>query len=146
MNEPTHRAANVPMVTSHVALHLLINQLMQCVAPLADERQNTLTNEISPFLLVRTNPGKLGMVIRQLLTTINNHAENTSIRLSAKMYGDVLLLHIKKKCTTPHPGFAEHLQPLQQMAREFYGDVSITSHRNDITTVALSFMNQCHTA
>ncbi|RYY62352.1 MAG: HAMP domain-containing histidine kinase [Chitinophagaceae bacterium] len=128
--------------SSHVALHLLIGQLNLALQPAAAERNNTLVNEIPPCLLVRTNASRLAMVIRQLIETVNRYCEKTSIHLSAGIFGDVLLLHVRKK---QYPGekrnLAECLLPLQQLAQEFYSNVSVTSQRNNVTTLALSFIS-----
>ena len=126
----------------HVALHLLINQLSLSVNPAALARQNTLVNDVSPCLLVRTDAQRLGLVLRQLLETLNSNSEKSSIHLSAKISGDVLQLDIRNKTVRQTNNLAGCLLPLKLLAQEFYRTVTITSQRDNVTTLALGFTSQ----
>ncbi|RYY55405.1 MAG: HAMP domain-containing histidine kinase [Chitinophagaceae bacterium] len=129
-------------ITTHVALHLLLNQLSIAVLPAASQRNNTLVNEINPCLLVRTNAARLGKVVRQLLDTINRNCENSQIFLSAKIFGDVLLFQVRQKSPVDNINFTEFLAPLRQMAEGFYDNVSVSTQRSNVTTLAFSYQNQ----
>ncbi len=141
MNHSGTRDPN-ELTGAHVALHLVINELSEAILPVALHRSNTLVNEVSPSLLVRTNLDKLTAVLSNLLETVISNSQDSLIRFSAKIYDDVLLLHIKKNCRQFNDEFVNCLGPVQRLAEELYGSVCITSHRNDVTTVALSFINQ----
>lgn len=129
-----------PSVQSEVALHLMINQLSISVLPSAMRRQSVVVNDIPAALHVNTDAHKLAAVLGSLLNTVVGHSNNSYIRISAKTYGNVALLHIKDNCRLNSPAFACRLVEIQQLAERIGGSVGVTSYRNGITTVAFSFI------
>lgn len=80
--------------------------------------------------------------MRQLLDTINSNCENSQISLSAKIFGDVLLFQVRRKSAANQVNFADCLSPLRRLAEGLYDNVSLTSQRSDLTTLAFSYLNQ----
>ncbi len=127
---------------SQVALHVMISQLSVSTMPAAIERRNVVVNDIPQKMLVNIDAHKLAAVLGSLLQTVNTHTNNSYIRISAKHYGNVTLLHIKENSRLNSPAFAGSLVAIQEMAERIGGNVSVTSYRNEVTTVAFSFVNQ----
>jgi hypothetical protein len=132
---------NTTSTQSQVALHLMINQLSVSTLPTAMRRQSIIVNDIPQSMYVNTDAHKLAAVLGTLLNTVITHTSNTYIHISAKNYGDVMLLHIKENSRLNSPSFAGKLAEIQEMAEHIGGNVSVTSYRNEITTVAFSFVN-----
>ncbi len=130
-----------PASQSKVALHLMINQLSVSTMPAAARNQSTIVNEIPAELYVNTDQHKLAAVIGSLLNAMISHTGNAAIHVSAKAYGNVMLLHLKGQSKLNNPVFAGTLSEVQQLAQNVGGTVGVTSCRNNITTVALSFTN-----
>jgi signal transduction histidine kinase len=126
---------------SQVALHLMVDRLTVKTLPIAVRKGNILINEIAREIYVKTDAGELSIVLGNLLETIVQHTCDSRIRISAKTYGNVMLLHIKEDSRLNSPAFASSLVDVQRLADKIGGCVSVTSYRNMVTTVALSFLN-----
>jgi hypothetical protein len=137
----SYAQASKASTQSQVALHLMINQLSVSTLPTAIRRENVVVNDIPAAMYVHTDAHKLAAVIGGLLNTVIGHSSNSYIRVSAKSYGHVMLVHIKDNGRLNSPGFAGSLADIQKLAERIGGSVSVTSYRNDVTTVALSFVN-----
>lgn len=132
---------NTTSTQSQVALHLMINQLSLSTLPTAMRRQSIIVNDIPQRMYVTTDAHKLAAVLGSLLNTVISHTSNAYIHISAKNYGNVMLLHIKENSRLNSPSFAGKLVEIQEMAERIGGNVSVTSYRNEVTTVAFSFVN-----
>ena len=126
---------------SEVALHLMVNHLTVKTLPNAIRKGSVLINEIAREIYVKTDAGELSLVLGNLLQTIIQHTRDSKIRISAKTYGNVMLLHIKEDSKLNSPAFASSLVDVQRLADKIGGCVSVTSYRNKVTTVACGFLN-----
>ena len=126
---------------SQVALHLMVNQLSISTMPSAVRRQNVVVNDVPSTLYFHGNEQKLAAVLGSLLTTIIGHSQNSQLRISAKSYGNVIVLHLRENSRLNSPSFATSLVRVQELADRIGGSVSVTSYRNKVTTVAFSFLS-----
>jgi len=124
---------------SFLALHLMVSELSKSIPSRIHEK--TIVNDIPAGLRVSADQHQLAAVIGSLLDTVIGHTRSKQIRISAKSYGNVTLLHIKDKSQLNSPDFANSLVDVQELAEKLNGNVSVTSYRNEVTTVAFSFMN-----
>jgi hypothetical protein len=83
----------------------------------------------------------LASVISSLLHTVVTHTENSCIRIAAKEYGDIILVHLKDSSNFNNYAVANDLQQIQALAKKMGGCVSITSRREENTIIAFSFPN-----
>lgn len=142
MLRPYTEIKPVPKSTqSTIALHLMINQLSVSSMPVAIRRRNVIVNDVPSDLVIKSDEQKLAAVLGNLLNTVIGHANDSYIRITAKLYGGVTLLHIKENSRLNSPAFANSLVEIQELAEKIGGSVSVTSYRNDITTIALSITN-----
>jgi hypothetical protein len=125
---------------SQVALHLMVNQLTQKKRATTSS-DNVIHNDIPAEMFVDADQHKLAAVLGMLLNTIHIHNKNSTIRITAKKYHNVILLHMKSDSKFNSPVFAGVLTDVEQIARNIGGTVGVTSYRNNITTVVLSFIN-----
>jgi hypothetical protein len=132
--------ANKPSALSQVPLQLMISQLSVSTMPMALRRKNVVVNDIPAALYVHADAHKLAAVIGSLLNTVIGHSSNSYIRVSAKSHGNVTLLYIKDNSRLNSPAFAGSLVEIQELAARIGGSISVTSYRNDETTVALSLL------
>jgi len=119
---------------SEIALHLMVNRVV--------ENPWVVTNHISPDIYVDADLPKLAAVMSSLLTAVSGHTKQTGLTISAKKYHNVLLLHLKTETELNFPEFIETISGLQPMAQEMGGTIELTSYRNNISTVAFSFLNR----
>jgi hypothetical protein len=127
---------------SQVALHLMVTRLSVNSMPAAMRCRSIIVNDIPEGLRINTDEQKLAAVLGSLLHTVISHANDSYIRISAKQYHNVTLLHIKENSRLNSPSFAQRLCEVQEIAEKIGGSVSVTSYRNEITTIALSVVNQ----
>jgi hypothetical protein len=121
-------------------LRQVANRLVNTFLPLAARNKNFFVNEIPENLSISNNPQLVASVLGGLISSVVSNTKNSCIRLSAKVYNHVILLHVKDCSSQGHP--EEHrLRQLQPIAEKIGGVVSITSQRMNITTFAFSFPN-----
>ena len=131
---------NKAATQSQLALHLMVSKLSVKTTP-SNPSEKTIVNDVPSWLQVNTDQHKLAAIISRLLDKVIDHTDSSRIRICAKNYHNVTILHIKDKSRLNSPAFANSLVEVQELAEELRGSVSVTSYRNDVTTVALSFMN-----
>ena len=122
-----------------ISLYDLIDNTIRSSLPFALQNHNLILNEISSGFMVHCEKQSLTEVIREVLNAIMEFSKSSYIRISAKRYHEIVLVHFKdfnilNKNQPPYK-----LQPVQQLASEIEGYVGITSYRQYETTIALSF-------
>ncbi|MEI9943544.1 MAG: hypothetical protein WDN26_04925 [Chitinophagaceae bacterium] len=128
-------------IQSTITLHELVEQLTVNKLPAAIHRQNIIMNNVHPALEIFADEQQVAMVLGNLLNTIISYTSNSCIRISAKTFGNVTILHLREHSRLNNPQFISSLSDIQEMAEEIGGSVNVTSYRNEMTTVAMSFMN-----
>ncbi|MBN8673280.1 MAG: HAMP domain-containing histidine kinase [Chitinophagales bacterium] len=131
----------IPVLEQDFPLHLMINRLIISTMPLASRQQCIIVNEVKPGFCVEADEKKLLAVTGHLLNAVIAHSKNCSLAVSAKKIGHVILLHVKVNNRLYSRPFAEKLAGIQEMALKAGASVSVTSFRNNITTLAIGFMN-----
>ena len=126
---------------SHVALHLMVSRISASSLPSATRKNSFIINDVPSDLQANTDENMLATIFGSLLNTVITHTENCCIRVSAKVYGKVVLLHLKETHRLNTPAFAGNLRQLQQLAEKIGGTVSVSNNRNEATTIVFSFVN-----
>jgi hypothetical protein len=83
----------------------------------------------------------LAAVFGSLLNAVISHTENSCIRVSAKLYGKVVIVNLKETHQPVTPSLALSLRQVQQLAEKIGGNISIGSDRNRPATIIFSFVN-----
>ncbi|MFC0773358.1 hypothetical protein [Terrimonas alba] len=122
-------------------LFTLVNQLAETFMNKAAHRKICLVNEIPVHLHVKTDLQMTTSILNGLLASLVSHAMDTSIRLSAKRYGNVILLQARDTGSLNAMAVESHLQVLQPMAEKLKGSIAITSQRKNTTTITFGFPN-----
>lgn len=126
----------------NVNLHALVQQLSDNSC----DTSQRLINDIPDQFTVATDVRKLSLVLQELLQQVAGRCPDADIRISAKAYHGVVLLHIKEKARLNTPEFACELVKIQEIAEKMGGTLSITSYRNGTTTITFSFINRRYAA
>lgn len=126
---------------NHVALHLMVNRISASSLPSATRKNSFIINDVPADLQTSTDENMLATIFGSLLNTVITHTENCCIRISAKVYGKVVLLHLKETHRLNSPAFAGNIRQLQQLAEKIGGTVSVSNNRNEATTIVFSFIN-----
>lgn len=129
------------IIQTPVALHLLVSRISASSVPSATRKNSFIINDVPADLQANTDEHMLALVFDSLLNTVITYTENCCIRVSAKLYGKVVLCQLKETHPVNSPAFAGNLRQVQQLAEKIGGSVSISNERGDSTTIVFSFIN-----
>jgi hypothetical protein len=125
-----------------VSLYDLIDNTIRSSLPFALRSHNLILNEISSGFTVNCDKQTLSEVIRQVLNAIMEFSKSSYIRISAKRYHEIVLIHFKDFNILSKTQAPYKLQPIQPLASSIDGYVGVTSFRQYETTIALSFADK----
>jgi hypothetical protein len=134
------------MVGTHVAighpsvlLYDIIENEIRSSLPYASRSHNLIVNEISPGIFVRKAKDTLINALRELLSTVTKSSKGSYIRISAKRFHNIVLLHIRNYNILDKQKMPYDIGELQKLSAKINGYIGITSQRLNETTIALSF-------
>lgn len=120
-------------------IHEVADNLVKSFLPEAVSNQNFFINDIPEHLQFQKDSQVVASVLGGLLSAIATYAKNSCIRLTAKLYGNVILIHVKNSNSFNCNVIQGRLQQLQLLAGKAQGSVGFTSHQNNITSVTFGF-------
>jgi len=77
------------------ALQSLVSRLVAGIVPMAVHGRNFFVNDISRDLVVHADTEMVKAVLNNLFTSIVPYVENSCIRITAKVYGNVVLVQLR---------------------------------------------------
>ncbi len=119
-------------------LHSITDSLVSSIEPAAASRGNHFINDITDDICVDANRELLANVIAGLICAVNSQVKDSKIRLTAKQYTDVILIHLKDYNKNE---FIIIDRKIQALAEKMGGFVGVCSRRNNLTTIAFCFPN-----
>ena len=119
----------------------LVDTLVGSSSQLANKNRAQITNEISKGLKLTTNIEIVSSILGRLVQLLLTRSKESNIRISAKIFSNVVVMHIKDCNSASTCIAASGLQDLQPLVEKINGYVAITSYRNQQTTIAFSFPN-----
>ncbi len=129
------------LLKSPVALHLMVSRISAGSLPSATRKNSFIINDVPADLQAVTDENMLATVFGTLLNAVITHSENCCIRISAKIYGKVVLFQLKETHRLNTPAFAGNLRQVQELAERIGGTVSVSNDHTDTTTIVFSFVN-----
>jgi hypothetical protein len=135
------KSAYPASVQSVSTLQQLVGCLMTSFIPVANRNNNHFENDIPDDVYIDTDMELVATVLSGLLGAVTKNAKDSCIRLSAKIYGHVILVHVKDYNSVNYFPVENRLQQLQSLAEKIGGAVGVTSQRHNVTTFAFSFPN-----
>ena len=124
-----------------VALHQLIDQLVYSLLPQTTQQKSLIVNDVQQGLLVNTDKNILTTVLSNLLDTTIMHTQNNCIRISAKFFGNITLIHVKDNDNLHDRAIIDSMYQVESMAEKLGGCITISNNRVNGTTVAFSVFN-----
>src|SRR5262245_23557041 len=79
-----------------LALQTIVNRISAGSVSAATRKQSFIVNDIPADIQVNTDEQMLATVFGGLLNTVINYTENCCIRVSAKLYGGIVLISLKE--------------------------------------------------
>jgi hypothetical protein len=124
-----------------VGLQVMVNRISTSSLPAAIRKHSFIVNDIPADISVSTDENMLATVFGSLLNTVITHTENCCIRISAKLYGKVVLVNLREIHQANGQAFRGSLRQIQQLAEKIGGAVSISRGQTKETTILFSFAN-----
>lgn len=130
-----------PIILQVSRLHEVVDQLLKTFTAKATSNKSYFVNEIPGHLQLSRDPQVIASVLGGLLTTVVSYAKDSCIQLSAKMYGNIILVRVKNSGGFNINGIENKLQTLLPLAERMRGSIGFTTQRNNLTTICFGFSN-----
>jgi hypothetical protein len=125
-----------------VSLYDLVSHIADSHSPAAQRNKSFIVNDVPEDISIANNKDLVASVLSGLVKVVILHSQNSRIRIMAKSYGNVILLHVKDDGCVNYDSISQNLSRMQSLAERLGGFVGFTSYRNRQTTIAFSFMNK----
>jgi hypothetical protein len=122
-------------------LRELAGSLADTFSRVATRNKNFFLNDIPEDLCIDTDSELVATVMSGLMYAVVRNAKESCIRLSAKTYGNVVLVHVKDCNNSDYCQVETGLKQLMPVAEKMGGCVSVTSQRHKVATFAFTFPN-----
>jgi len=122
-------------------LNELVDQLMVSLLPRTLQQKSLIVNDVPDELFVNTDKNVLATIVSYLLNETVSNTEHNCIRVTAKKFGNITLVHVKNNDISHEISISNGLQYIQPMAEKLGGCISITSNKIKGTTIAFTFNN-----
>jgi hypothetical protein len=127
--------------TNTIFLNDLIDVLVNSLHPAAKRNKSLVVNDVPENIIIDSNEHLLASVLGTLMKEVITHTENGCIRITAKLFGNIVLLHVKNDGLLNYDSISQNLSGIQSQVETLGGFIGFTSYRNKLTTIAFSFTN-----
>lgn len=127
----------VKAITLERLVHALINVKLESVV----RKRSFFINEVQCNLPLKADRNVVTKVLDSLLQNVLNETASSCIRISAKEYSQVLLIHIYDNHEADYGAENVVSELVQVEAKKIGGFVGITRHQKNQTVIAFSFPN-----
>jgi K+-sensing histidine kinase KdpD len=128
------------MPVTDPTLHGIVTNLIHGIAPLALHNKNYVVNNVPPDLQVAANGSIISSVLDNLFHTAIRHTQNSVILISARVYGQAVLLQVKSRGTVS-PSLSAELGQVCMKAKKTGGVIELTRHETEQASIAYCFLN-----
>lgn len=118
-----------------------VDRVVKTLLPKASKNKNFFVNDIPDHFQLEKDAHVIASVLGGLLSTVVSCAKDSCIWLSAKLYGNVVLVHVKNSNGFRGKAIENQLQQLQRIAGKTRGTVGFTTHESNITSITFGFLN-----
>ena len=119
----------------------IVDNIVTTLLPKATMNKSFFVNDIPDRFQLGRNSEAIASVIGSLLSTVVSYAKDSCIWLSAKLYGNVILVHVKSSNGFQSPAIKGQIRKLQALAGKNRGTIGLTICQNHITSLTLEFSN-----
>lgn len=129
-----------------IPLQEIVHRIAASSLSAAARKHSFIVNDIPTDLSVDTDENLLASVVATLLYTVIDHTEYSCIRVSAKTFGEIILVNVKEVHRAGGHAFDGNLRGIQKLAERIGGAVSVSNNREKSTDILFSFANHIHAA
>ncbi len=121
-------------------LYELTDFLVTKFKPEVTSNKSVFINEIPAHLELVADKQLLSSVLNKLFSVVASYTKDSCIRLSAKKYGNTVLIKLKESSSLNRVVVEKEIVKLKQLAEQLHGSVGITGQRK-LTTITFGFPN-----
>jgi hypothetical protein len=129
-------------VAPELSLQHIVQSLVVNYHNAAVSQNSFFVNEVPATLAISADKGTVTDLLGNIFSLVANYCRDTCIKISAKAYHDVIVMHIKDTSAFNNYVLDSELQNLKTGADKIGGFLEVTSQRKKETTIAFSFINQ----
>jgi hypothetical protein len=124
-----------------LTLHKLTDLLIISLLPRTTFLKSIVVNDINTELHANADQELLASVLSCLLHSAIVYSPASSIRVSAKAFGYITLVHVRTNDTQQLELFSDSLYQLQPLAEKLGGCITVTNNSIQGATLAFTFIN-----
>lgn len=117
----------------------LIAEIAICI-PAVSSGKVFIANDVNPGFHVETEGTYLRAIIRRLLETAVLHSSGSQIKIWAKQFHNLTVLHLKYKDERPEVELQKMIAHLEPFAERMGGCLYLTSHLPNDISIAFTFL------
>jgi len=121
----------------HELADFLISKFQREVA----SNKSIFINEIPAHLELRADKQLLSAILNGLFSVITTYSKDSSIRLSAKTRGNMVLIQVRESVSLNGAAVENRVSKLKPLAEKLRGSLGVTSRREKPTTITFGFPN-----
>lgn len=122
-------------------LQKMVSRLVAGIIPTATRNRSFLINDIPPGLQIIAPTAMVATVLTNLFTVVASNTRDSCIRITAKVYHNVILVQVRNRNSPNSYTLAHSLQPAQPIAEKIGGYLGVTTQLHNETTIVFSFPN-----
>jgi hypothetical protein len=127
-------------------LDKMLSRMLGMFQPVAVRHNSFIVNDIAPGFYVSADEKLLERALGSLLISVISRCHNSCIRVSAKLYNNIVLLRINESTGRFTHGLEDSLYHSQLLAAKLGGCVVTNNLRKTQSTVTFTFMNSMNAA
>lgn len=122
-------------------LHSLVNQVVVDILPLAAKRRSLIINDVQRDLVVNVDEQQLAILLKDLLCDTISNTENDCIRIMAKSFTSLVLMHVRTNDFRCEEAIANNLKQFDGIAEKLGGCLSVTKNKLYGGSISFTFVN-----
>lgn len=120
-------------------LREITDHLISVFANKAGLKGSFFINDVPGDLPVHSDRQTVTSVLTGVLSALVLNSRDSCIRMSAKVYGQVVLLKVKDSNSSDIDGIETEISKFKPLAEKMRGSVHVTNYRKKLTTVTFGF-------
>jgi len=128
-------------VTTKRTLQELVDRLVTGELSAVLQKESFIVNEVPGELVIAADEKMLAGVLKGLLHIVVSNAKNSCIRVAAKVYGDIVLVHVRDTRRSDNRTIMQRMEEIQTLAGKVGGCVTVCNQQEEAITLAFSFFN-----
>ncbi|MBK5272443.1 MAG: hypothetical protein JJE22_15670 [Bacteroidia bacterium] len=139
--QPRSPIADSEKTSTCISLHKFVSSLIDDLLSRTSGNLITIINDVPSEMLVSTDKNTLTTITANLLDIFVMNSQSDSIHISAKLIGNLTLLHMRSSDATYTESMANSMQKIEPMAETLGGCITLSNSIRKGLSLAFTFIN-----